>query len=136
MRKKFCIIISILILTAGLPLFAGCDSPSSDFSDFVPIESIGSEAKEEASDKDYYGLKYYHSLETEYAKVFTVDYYEDGYVLLTVKEDDSKYLIVPEGKKIEVGDDVTIIQRPIENIYLVSSSSLDMFVGIDALDTI
>ncbi|MBO4702883.1 MAG: ABC transporter substrate-binding protein [Lachnospiraceae bacterium] len=136
MLKKFSIIFLSGILMTGLALFAGCDSPSSDFSDFVPIENIGSKEFSEESDKDFYGLKYSHSLETEYAKVFTVDYYEEGYVLLTVKEDDSKYLIVPEGKSIEVGEDVTIIKRPIENIYLVSSSSMDMFVGINALDNI
>ena len=84
MLKNLRVILLSGILMTGLALFAGCDSPSSDFSDFVPIENIGSEAVKEASEKDFYGLKYSHSLETEYAKVFTVDYYEDGYVLLTV----------------------------------------------------
>ncbi len=136
MIKKFNIILLSGIITLGLSLLTGCDSPSSDFTDFVAIENADANESEETSDKDIFGLKYSHSLETEYAKVFTVDYYEEGYVLLTVKEDDSKYLIVPEGKDIEVTDDVTIIKRPIENIYLVSSSSMDMFVGISALDNI
>ena len=134
--KKLSIILLSGIITLGLAFFFGCDSPSSDFTDFVAIENAAANESEEASDKNIFGLKYSHSLDTEYAKVFTVDYYEEGYVLLTVKEDDSKYLIVPEGKDIEVTDDVTIIKRPIENIYLVSSSSMDMFVGISALDTI
>jgi iron complex transport system substrate-binding protein len=102
----------------------------------VPIENVSVTESETPSEKDFFGLKYSHSLDTEYAKVFKVDYYEDGYVLLTVLEDDSKYLIVPEGKDIKVTDDVTIIKRPIENIYLVSSASMDMFVGISALDNI
>ena len=136
MRKNICFVISICILLAGLPGFFGCDSPSSDYSNFVPIENAAVKDAETNSEKDIFGLKYTHSLETEYAKAFTVDYYEDDYVLLTVKEDDSKYLIVPEGKEIEVSDDITVIVRPIENIYLVSSSSMDMFVGIDALDKI
>ena len=136
MLKKLSINFLLVFITAGLAFLSGCDSPSSDFSDFVPIENVSVKENETPSEKDFLGLKYSHSLETEYAKVFTVDYYEDGYVLLTVKEDDSKYLIVPEGKDIKVGEDVTIIKRPIENIYLVSSSSMDMFVGIDALDKI
>ena len=136
MLKKLSINFLLVFITAGLAFLSGCDSPSSDFSDFVPIENVSVTESETPSEKDIFGLKYSHSLETEYAKVFTVDYYEEGYVLLTVKEDDSKYLIVPEGKEIEVPDDVTIIKRPIENIYLVSSSSMDMFVGIDALDKI
>lgn len=136
MLKKLSIILLSGIITLGLAFFFGCDSPSSDFTDFVAIENADANEKEEVSDKDVFGLKYSHSLDTEYAKVFTVDYYEEGYVLLTVKEDESKYLIVPEGKDIKVTDDVTIIKRPIENIYLVSSSSMDMFVGISALDNI
>lgn len=136
MLKKLSIILLSGIITLGLAFFFGCDSPSSDFTDFVAIENADANEKEEVSDKDIFGLKYSHSLDTEYAKVFTVDYYEEGYVLLTVKEDDSKYLIVPEGKDIKVTDDVTIIKRPIENIYLVSSASMDMFVGISALENI
>lgn len=136
MLKKLSIILLSGIITLGLAFFFGCDSPSSDFTDYVAIENADANENEEVSDKDVFGLKYSHSLDTEYAKVFTVDYYEDGYVLLTVKEDDSKYLIVPEGRDIKVTDDVTIIKRPIENIYLVSSASMDMFVGISALDSI
>ena len=136
MLKKSSIIFLSCIITAGLAILYGCDSPSSDFSEFVAIENVSVNDSTDDSDKDIFGLKYSHSLETEYAKVFTVDYYEDGYVLLTVTEDDSRYLIVPEGRDIEVSDDVTVIKRPIENIYLVSSSSMDMFVGIDALDKI
>jgi iron complex transport system substrate-binding protein len=136
MLKKLSINFLLVFITAGLAFLSGCDSPSSDFSDFVPIENVSVTESETPSEKDFFGLKYSHSLDTEYAKVFKVDYYEDGYVLLTVLEDDSKYLIVPEGKDIKVTDDVTIIKRPIENIYLVSSASMDMFVGISALDNI
>ena len=94
MLKKLSIILLSGIITLGLAFFFGCDSPSSDFTDFVAIENAATKESEETSDKDIFGLKYSHSLDTEYAKVFTVDYYEEGYVLLTVKEDDSKYLIV------------------------------------------
>ena len=34
-----------------------------------------------------------------YAEQFTVDRYEDGYVLLTIAED-ARYLVIPEGKEI------------------------------------
>ena len=48
MLKNLRVILLSGILMTGLAFFAGCDSPSSDFSDFVPIENVGTEAKEEA----------------------------------------------------------------------------------------
>lgn len=33
-------------------------------------------------------------------------------------------------------DDVVVLQRPIENIYLVATSAMDFFVSLDALDSI
>lgn len=42
-------------------------------------------------------LEYDHSMELEYAEEFSVDYYQDGYALVTIA-DDGQYLVVPEGK--------------------------------------
>ena len=82
-------------------------------------------------------LTYDHSMELTYAEEFSVDYYNDGYALATVA-DDGRYLIVPEGK--ESPDDlakyITVLKQPLTNIYLVASAVMDMFVSIDALDSI
>ena len=48
--------------------------------------------------QDLAGLKYDHSLELQYADQFSVDYYEDGYALLTIAGD-GQVLLVPEGKE-------------------------------------
>lgn len=80
-------------------------------------------------------LTYSHSMETVYAEKFSVDYYEGGYALLTIT-DGSRFLLVPEGMEApsELPEDIVILQQPIENVYLVASAVMDMFVSLDALD--
>lgn len=82
-------------------------------------------------------LTYDHSMELTYAEEFSVDYYNDGYALATVA-DDGRYLIVPEGKEApeDLAKDITVLKQPLTNIYLVASAVMDMFVSIDALDSI
>ncbi len=72
-----------------------------------------------------------------YAENFSVDYYDGGYKLLTVK-DGTQILTVPEKKEIPDGLDesVIVLQQPINNIYLVSSAVMDMFRELDAFDAI
>lgn len=101
--------------------------------------SCGSEkgAAEEKDTTISSQLTYTHSMETVYAQEFSVDYYEDGYALITLK-DDSRFLMVPEGMTApeDLSKDITILQQPVKNIYLVASAVMDMFVALDALDLI
>lgn len=82
-------------------------------------------------------LHYDHSMELQYAKKFSVDYYEGGYSLITIAEG-GRFLVVPEEMEApeELDEDITVLQRPMENIYLVASAVMDMFVSLDALDAI
>lgn len=82
-------------------------------------------------------LSYDHSMELSYAEKFSVDYYEDGYALITILEG-GRYLVVPEGLEApeDLDEDIIVLNRPIENIYLVASAVMDMFVSLDALDAI
>ena len=77
------------------------------------------------------------SMELEYAKMFAVDYYQNDYALVTIA-DDGKYLIVPEGESVpeDMDKDITVLQQPIQNIYLAASAAMDMFVATDALDAV
>lgn len=78
------------------------------------------------------------SMELQYAENFTVDYYEDGYKMLTTLPDSQRYLLVPEGQPVPQGldEDVSILQEPLQNIYLVASGAMDMFASLDAVDQI
>ena len=77
------------------------------------------------------------SVDLEYAECFSVDHYDGGYSLITVK-DDARYLVVPENASVPDGldADIVVLQQPLDSIYLVSSSVMDQFVALDALDSI
>ena len=82
-------------------------------------------------------LTYTDSTKLEYAQKFTIDNYEGGYALITIT-DGGRFLVVPEGKEApeDLAKDITVLQQPIQNIYLVASAVMDMFVSLDALDSI
>ena len=73
-------------------------------------------------------------MELSYAEQFSVDYLSGGGALLTVGGND-RYLILPEGAPAPSGLDpsVTLLRRPVRNLYLASSSAADLFLRLDAL---
>ena len=83
------------------------------------------------------GLTYDHSMDLEYATQFAVDYYNDGYKLVTIAQE-GEYLVVPEGAEVPEGLDseITILQQPLDHIYLVATSAMDLFRAIDGIDYI
>ena len=87
--------------------------------------------------QDLAGLKYDHSLELQYADQFSVDYYEGGYALITIVGD-GQFLLVPKGKEAPEGldSDIAVIKQPLDNIYLVATSAMDLFCALDGLDSI
>lgn len=76
-------------------------------------------------------------LQLAYAKNFSIDYYDEGYKLLTIK-DGTQILIVPKGKEAldNLDESIIVLQQPVNNIYLVSSAVMDMFRELNAFDTI
>lgn len=129
--------IIILLFTGGLLGLYGCSASPSDsaaISD-VQVENI---TQEESATGANASLVYIDSMELQYAENFTVDYYEDGYILLTTTMDGMKFLIVPEDKEIpqNLEKEIVILKRPIKDLYLVASSAMDMFCALDGLDSI
>jgi len=115
---------AVLLMIAALCLLAGCQ---------------GGEAPEAGKkDKDISaGLTYESSMELTYAEKFSVDYYTDDYALVMIPED-GRFLVVPEGKEApeDLDGDIIVLKKPLENIYLVASAVMDMFVSLDALDSV
>ena len=83
------------------------------------------------------GLTYDHSMELEYATQFAVDYYQDDYAVITIAQEGS-YLVVPEEKEVPEGLDkeIKVLQQPLDHIYLVATSSMDLFRAIDGIGNI
>lgn len=77
------------------------------------------------------------NMELKYAEQFSVEYYENDISLVNIK-DGRQYIIVPEDEEIPEGfpDSATVIKQPVENIYISASSSVDLFNGINSLDSI
>ncbi len=121
--KRILIIMIVIVMT--LSMFTGCD-----------MNSKNTQANN--SNTPVVGkLKYKSSLVLQYAKSFSVDYFEDGYVLLTVL-DKEKYLVVPEGKDIPAGIDsgITVIKKPFTGLYVANAPSMSLINSIGALDLV
>ena len=82
-------------------------------------------------------LEYDHSLELQYAQQFSVDYYQGGYALVEIRETGT-YLVVPPEADVPSGLDegVTVLQQPLDRIYLAATSAMDLFRELDGLDAI
>lgn len=72
-----------------------------------------------------------------YATEFTVEDTEEGPLVVTVS-DDRRYVLVSKDQHVPEGlpTDVTVLEIPVKDVYLAGSSTMDLFVGADALDTI
>ena len=83
-------------------------------------------------------LVFSHHYQLDYAQQFTADCYEGGYTLLTVTESDKRFLVVPEdaANVDDLPADVVVLRQPLQNIYLVSSSVMDLLLHLDALDAV
>lgn len=81
--------------------------------------------------------KFIGNMELKYAEQFSVEYYENDISLVNIK-DGRQYIIVPEDEEIpeDFPDSATVIKQPVENIYISASSSVDLFNGINSLDSI
>ena len=121
MRRLCCVLAPAAVLAL---LLTGC-SPA----------ALGSEPGEEQVSWD--DLAYESSLELEHATQFSVDYYQGDYALIEIG-DGERYLVVPEGAAVPSGleEGVTILQQPLDCIYLVATSAMDLFVSLDGLDAV
>ena len=82
-------------------------------------------------------LEYERSLELLYAEQFSVEYYTNGYQKIAIG-DGNRYLVVPEGAEVPSGvpEEVSVLRQPLDSIYLVATSAMDLFRQLDAIDTI
>ena len=76
------------------------------------------------------------SMELNYAEHFTVDYFDGGAARLRIG-DNQAFLLLPAGAAVPAGlEALPRIPIPAEKLYLASSSAPDLFLQMDALDTV
>ena len=83
-------------------------------------------------------LVFSHHYKLDYAQQFTADCYEGGYTMVAIPSSGEKFLVSPQdaAEVDSLPADVTVLRQPVENIYLVSTSVMDLFLHLDALDSI
>ena len=83
-------------------------------------------------------LVFSHHYKLDYAQQFTADCYEGGYTMVAIPGSGEKFLVSPQdaAEVDSLPADVTVLRQPVENIYLVSTSVMDLFLHLDALDSI
>lgn len=77
------------------------------------------------------------SVPLSYARTFALDRYEGGYTLVSLA-DGSRFLVVPEGAAAPEGLDaaITVLQQPLNNVYLVASNALCLVDALGAVDRV
>ena len=83
------------------------------------------------------GLQYLSKDGNEYARGFAIYRYENEYTVLAI-DDGRSYLIIPEGAEIpkETTEDLIILRRPLNRIYLAASAVMCQFDEIGAVDNV
>lgn len=112
---KRLIAICVLLLT-----LCGCSAPTE-----------GTESSISWSDLEKTGQE-----SLRYATEFQADYY-GSYTLLTIREV-GQYLLVPEGEPVPGGlpENITVLQQPLNQIYLAATSAMDLYRGANALSNV
>lgn len=125
MKKR--LILLALCLTL---LLAACGGPEN-------VATTQPQAETASQAVRYEELLFENVMPLSYATGFSVSYSEEGYKLLTIGEDQT-YLVVGEDMPVpeEVPDRVTVLQQPLDQIYLVSTGAMDHFIELNALDSI
>lgn len=128
-KKKICVFIAVIMCIITV---TGCGQKTEENSGEIEIENLEKRDTEISSQ-----LTYHNSLDLEYAKRFAVDYYDDGYTMLSLA-DGSRMLLIPEGGKVpkDLEEGITVLKRPVNQTYLVATAVMDMFCELDALDHI
>ena len=82
-------------------------------------------------------LVFDRTMPLRYAQQFTVEYAGENYKRITI-HDDRVYLLVAEGAAVPDGvpEKVTVLQQPLDQIYLVAAAAMDFFDKLNAIESI
>ena len=115
-----------------IPLLAACMFLAAIFGYTYSVK-----AEDESSAPKIEGLEFQSEMENQFAECFHIYYYNDDYTLIDVPGS-GQFLLVPEGKTAPEGldENIVVLQKPLDKIYLAATSSMALFSTLDALDHI
>ncbi|MBQ6041915.1 MAG: ABC transporter substrate-binding protein [Oscillospiraceae bacterium] len=86
------------------------------------------------TEPDTAGYQITGQMPLEYAEQFSVDHCTDGCFVIHIAAE--SYLFVPDGCSEPEGNSLPVIRQPHGDIYLASSSAMDLFDAIGSLDAV
>lgn len=144
--QRLTALVLALVLTLALAACAA-DTPKATDAATIPAtqpsvssstENTTAPATEpEAAAPEISGLTFREETELLYAQCFHLYRYEGGYTLIRIV-DGGDFLVVPEGAAVPDGLDgsITVLQQPLDRIYLAATSAMALFSAMDAVDAI
>lgn len=83
------------------------------------------------------GLKYESTMELKYATQFQVYNYEGGYSYIRIVDGEDVLIVPEDGETPEgIGEDVVVLKRPLDKVYMAATSAMSLVNAIDGLDDI
>lgn len=133
--KKGLVAVLLAALLAGLCV--GCGSTGSSDGASGDAQQTESQTGLDPNAPEIEGLTYESTVNLEYAERFKIYRYEGGYSVIRVY-DGRDYILIPEGGEIptDLPDSVTVIQKPLDNVYIQATSSMCFFASMDAMDAL
>lgn len=133
--KKGLVAVLLAALLAGLCV--GCSSTGSSDGASGDAQQTESQTGLDPNAPEIEGLTYESTVNLEYAERFKIYRYEGGYSVIRVY-DGRDYILIPEGGEIptDLPDSVTVIQKPLDNVYIQATSSMCFFASMDVMDAL
>lgn len=144
--QRLTALVLVLVLTLALAACAA-DTPKATDAATTPAtqpsvssstENTTAPATEpEAAAPEISGLTFQEETELLYAQCFHLYRYEGGYTLIRIV-DGGDFLVVPEGAAVpdDLDGSITVLQQPLNRIYLAATSAMALFSAMDAVDAI
>lgn len=144
--QRLTALVLVLVLTLALGACAA-DTPKATDAATTPATqpSVPSSAENttapatepEAAAPEISGLTFREETELLYAQCFHLYRYEGGYTLIRIV-DGGDFLVVPEGAAVpdDLDGSITVLQQPLNRIYLAATSAMALFSAMDAVDAI
>lgn len=134
-----------LTLILSVLLLAGCGNPTAgqpETLEAAPMQSAASDSETSTDAPASFlpaseapqisGLTFLEETPLDYTQCFRLYRYENGYTLIDIA-DEGQFLVIPEGGNIpdNLGD-ITVLQQPLDKIYLAATSAMSLFTAVDA----